>query len=562
MGIPGSPPSPPPSSDQGSVAHTVDELLDNQADLIARIKLCYGTDRESFEREIMALIRRYAAYVHLLPATADNYFSSPGGLLRLGLETAFYSLQATDAHIFSGRMTISARRALEPLWRHATFIAGLCCELHRVFTQVIVTEPRGHGWSAYAEPLAGWCERHQVQRYSVRWERLVAEVRSLGVFALPHVIPTETMVHLSLGNSQVVPHMMASISGMVSLREHNVLDSLVRRSLALVIDRDLISRADRQGATQLGSHLARYLTNAMRSLLVSHAGWVPNGDKTRVWFGTDGLFLLWPNAADDVLKLLEADQLAGMPKSPQAVLDVLHAAQLIEGREEQGLLWTILPPGAKTALEAVKLKSDSMLFAGIYAPQPMNRMLARDLSEATPATAASAPLPHVQSGAQMSLIPAVNRPTVDAAPEVAAQASPTQGMAVTDASAGSKATVVHTLEAPMRLQPAVREALAGIIQTLNDSSRPAQCCAVAQGIFVPLGEFEQRGVQPSLAVRALDDVRMLVPQRLHGPPTLTRDFGGIDALGVVLNPRFVTGLDLNGFTTHSSQSQWHADATL
>jgi len=97
--------------------------------------------------------------------------------------------------------------------------------------------------------------------------------------------------------------------------------------------------------------------------------------------------------------------------------------------------------------------------------------------------------------------------------------------------------------------------LAAIIQTLNDQNCPPRCCAVAQGVFVPLGEFEQRGIQPSLAVRALDDVRMLVPQRLHGPPTLTRDVGGVAVLGVVLNPRFVTGFDLDGFTSHSSQGQ-------
>ena len=102
------------ASDPGFAALSVDELLASEAELIARIKLCYGTDRESFERDVLPLVRRYAACVHLLPATADNYFSKPGGLLRLGLETAFFSLQGTDAHIFSGRMSISARRQLEP----------------------------------------------------------------------------------------------------------------------------------------------------------------------------------------------------------------------------------------------------------------------------------------------------------------------------------------------------------------------------------------------------------------------------------------------------------------
>jgi conjugal transfer pilus assembly protein TraI len=66
-----------PASDPGFAAVPVDDLLAGEADLIARIKLCYGIDRDSFERDVLALVRRYAACVHLLPATADNYFSNP-----------------------------------------------------------------------------------------------------------------------------------------------------------------------------------------------------------------------------------------------------------------------------------------------------------------------------------------------------------------------------------------------------------------------------------------------------------------------------------------------------
>ena len=44
-------------------------LLDQNERLIARIKLCYGEDIASFEDDVLALIRAYAAYVHLLPAS-------------------------------------------------------------------------------------------------------------------------------------------------------------------------------------------------------------------------------------------------------------------------------------------------------------------------------------------------------------------------------------------------------------------------------------------------------------------------------------------------------------
>ena len=131
---------------------TVDEILAAHEDLISRIKLCYGADRESFEADLLVPIRNYAAYVNLLPATADNFFCAAGGLFRLGLEVAFFALQGTDAHIVSGRSTISTRRQLEPRWRQATFIAGLCCELHRALSHVIVTDDRGEEWPAYLAP--------------------------------------------------------------------------------------------------------------------------------------------------------------------------------------------------------------------------------------------------------------------------------------------------------------------------------------------------------------------------------------------------------------------------
>jgi conjugal transfer pilus assembly protein TraI len=151
----------------------------------------------------------------------------------------------------------------------------------------------------------------------VRWRPNAIESRGLGVFALPHVVPTATLQFLNDDNAVIVPHLLASIGGTPVYRDHNVLDSLVRRSLALVIDRNLQANADRYGAPQFGSHLERYLVDALRRLAISHSGWVPNREKSRVWFGREGLFLLWPQSAGDVQALLEADQLPGIPKAPE-----------------------------------------------------------------------------------------------------------------------------------------------------------------------------------------------------------------------------------------------------
>jgi conjugal transfer pilus assembly protein TraI len=528
------------SADPGFAALSVDEVLAANADIVSRIKLCYGTDRETFETDVLALIRRYAAYVHLLPATADNYFSAPGGLLRLGLEAGFFSLQGTDAHIFSGRSTISTRRLLEPRWRHATFIAGLCCEVHRVLSHMLVTDESGEIWSGYLQPLTDWLETRGAARYFLSWRPHAIETRGLGAFALPLVVPPAVLQYLSQDNAIIVPYLFASVGGLPVYREHNVLDDLVRRSLALVIDRNLTANADRYGSPQFGSHLERYLVDALRRLSSSHSSWVCNHDKSRVWFGQDGLFLLWPVAAEDVRKLLEADQLPGIPKAAETVLELLLAAGVLEAQDAAQPTWTIYSPGTKTVLEAVKLTSSAILFAGIDpSPQALDLKLVRRPGEPDPSPAPATPKRFTRAGKQLSLIPAGASPA----------AEPTANERSAQSSEQLPATppVSFTLQAPMRLNPVVRDALAAVVHTLNDGAGPVQGCTVAQGFFVPLSEFERRGVQPSMALRALADVGMLVPAQPDGPPTHSRDFNGTSTVGIAVDPRFIAGLDLDGF---------------
>lgn len=539
------------SADPGFAALTVDELLASNADIVARIKLCYGVDRESFETDVLTLIRRYAAYVHLLPATADNYFCAPGGLLRLGLEVGFYSLQGTDAHIFSGRSTITTRRLLEPRWRHATFIAGLCCEVHRVLSHLIVTESSGEVWSGYLQPLVDWLSARGATRYFLSWRPHALETRALGIFALPHVVPSEVLRYLSEDNTLIVPHLMASIGGMPLYREHNVLDDLVRRSLALVIDRNLTAGKNRYGSPQFGSHLERYLVDALRRLVSSNSAWLCNHDKSRVWFGQDGLFLLWPNAAEDVRKLLETDQLQGIPKAAETMLELLLAAEVFEAQDAAHSTWTIYPPSAKTVLEAVKLTSAAILFAGIDpSPEALDVKLVRRPGEPDPSPPTTAVPRSGRPGEQLSLIPsAALSPAIKPVDE-----KPQKPLVPPPREETPPATppISFTLQAPMRLNPAVRDALAAVVETLNHGAAPAQSCTVAHGFFVPLSEFERRGLQPSMALRALADVGMLVPTSSGGPPTVTRDFNGTPTVGVVVDVRFIAGFDLDGFASQNS----------
>ncbi len=555
-----------PSVDPGLQVRSVEDILAAHQDLISRIKLCYGADREAFDADLLVPIRNYAAFVNLLPVTADNFFCEVGGLFRLGLEIAFYSLQGTDGHIVSGRATISTRRQLEPRWRHATFIAGLCSELHRTLSQIVVTDERGKEWPAYLGPLSTWLDKRRASRFFVRWIANAQESRALGLFALPHIVSPATMQHLATANTIAVPQMLSCLAGTALYREQNTLADLVKRAAALVIDRDLIASANRYGRPILGAHLERYLIDAMRRLVVSNPAWAPNHERSRVWYGREGLFIVWPNAVNEIRKLLEEDELPGIPKAPDTILEILLGAGVFESRSTGQPLWTIEPPPGKTIIEAVKLAAPEILLPSYgqsaaplttplvvrAAPGPAPRtsaalppcepdlvdtaLAAAELPSNTVAAAPSADRPNDPSSGPPTLAPSINITSeLEPLPEaLAALGVPPVSLAA--------AAPTFKLIAPLRLNPMVRDALAAAIASMNGDARAADAITVSSGVFVPLVHFKRRNVDIPVVLRSLAETGMTVVGSASRASTVQHEMRGQPELGIVIKPGFVEGL--------------------
>lgn len=495
----------------------VDDLLASNEDIVARIKLSFGHDRATFNREVMPLVRAYADYVHWLPATASDFFDRPGGLFRLGLETAFYAVQGTDAHIFAGRLTITARRHLEPRWRQATFIAGLGGELHRALGQVEVLDEGDAIWPAYLLPLARWLEqRGAATRLRLRWRANAAEARSQSLLALRHIVPSDWWQHLAEDNDVVVPHLLACVGALPLYRGRNVLDELVRRAFALVVERDLLAHPKPGDSARRDEHQVRYLVEGLQHLVADDLAWRPNQEKSRVWYGPDGLFLVWPGAAHDLHLLLEGEQIAGMPDAPEAILARLHGAGLIEELSEQERLWNIRPPGTNVPLAAVKFASPGVLLAEL---DPPPSPLADPLVVLPRAPAG---VPPRAASQQLPLIAPGGTPP----PEVPPPPRPERWQ----------------IKAPMRLNAGVRHALAAALaEPANDIVRlPGE-----QGLFVPLHLFEAHRIAPTLAIRALSEVGMLQLDSADAPPTVHRqNASGEKISGVRLKHRFIAPLEV------------------
>lgn len=556
-----------PSVDRGISVRTVDEILLAHQELLGRIKLCYGADRPTFEAHLLQPIRSYAAFVNLLPATPDNFFNDAGGLFRLGLEVAFFALQGTDGHIVSGRATISTRRELEPRWRQATFLAGLCSEIHRTLSQLIVTDERGDEWPAYLGPLTPWLVERGSKRFFVRWLANSQESRALGLFALPHIVARETMQHLSTGNAIAVPQLLSCVSGLPLYREQNVLVDLVRRAAALVIDQNLTASASRYGKPILGAHLERYLIDAMRRLIASQSSWSPNQERSRVWLAADGMFIVWPNAAADIRKLLEEDELPGIPKSPETILEILTAAGVFQQQSQTQPLWKIAPPPGRTEIDAIKVATPGILLtSAAHLSGALDQNIASIARQVV-----TAPLAQQDPAVQASTSPLAGEPQAPPAdseerpapsatlgpvpltPPISSASNATIGPSqpsdrVPSSSASDEEGPLFRLRAPFRLSPQVRDSLSAAVESLNRDPREAIAITIPAGLFVPLAHFKSDKLDVPVVIRALADVDMLAPPPGGEPLSTSQQvIRGQAETGIVIRPHFVAGLDPSDF---------------
>jgi hypothetical protein len=242
-----------PLAARGLPAIGVAEVMAPHANWLCRLRDAYGAEESTFERDIGSVVERYAQFVHLLPATRDSHFRHAGGLFRMGAEIAFYALQASDGAIFSGRQTLSARSTLEPRWRYAAFLAGLCSELHRPLSHFSVRNEHGAEWPAYEQPLARWLQQTGSRRYYLRWVDAAPTTRPLGILAMTQIIAPAVLQSLAAGNSVIVPQCIAAISGAPSSGEAGTLAALVRRAAAVVLEAERCSEPDGVDAAAAGA---------------------------------------------------------------------------------------------------------------------------------------------------------------------------------------------------------------------------------------------------------------------------------------------------------------------
>ncbi|ANJ76326.1 MobH family relaxase [Ralstonia insidiosa] len=361
-----------PPIDPGIDVLAVEQLIDSQSQLMGRIRTVAGGADDEFNEMYMSVISNLAAYVHLLPASRLETHTGAGGLFRLSLEMGFYSLQASEGVIFTPTEGVERRHKLEPRWRYAAFLAGLCCELHRPLASLIVSGPGGVQWPKYLSPLHKWCTDHGFENYYISWQPepraewagVKAEVSAM----ISKIVPDKCLQYLEAGSPTLAPIVFSVATG-VARDNENAVAELVTRIRKRVLDRDKAVRPEYYGTLTVGNHLEPHLLEAMRTL-IRESKWTINQEGGRVWYGTDGLYVIWKKAADELSKAIDEKGIRGVPSEANTLAEALLNAKVFVGKSDRDPYWKVILPNGKE-YQATKLANPLTVLGDIeVAPLP------------------------------------------------------------------------------------------------------------------------------------------------------------------------------------------------
>lgn len=355
-----------PPVDPGIEVLPVDSIVESQSAMVARIRTVAGGTEADFSDMYLSVIRNLAEYIHLLPASRQETHTGAGGLFRLSLEMGFYCLQASEGVIFTPTEGVERRHKLEPRWRYAAFLAGVCSELHRPLASLIVSGPDGAQWPKYLLPLHRWCGEGGFDRYHISWQPEprfeTASAKGEVSAMISRIVPDRCLQYLEAGSPAIAPIVFSVATGVARDNENSVAE-LVARIRKRVLDRDKAVRPDYYGTMVVGNHLEPHLLEAMRTL-IRDGKWKINEEGGRVWFGADGLFVIWKKAAEELSREIAQKGIQGVPTEANTLAEALLNAKVFTAKVDRDPYWKVVLPNGKEYV-ATKLVNPLSLLGDI-----------------------------------------------------------------------------------------------------------------------------------------------------------------------------------------------------
>ncbi|WNB74024.1 MobH family relaxase [Methylomonas koyamae] len=363
---------------KGLPAAPVERILSSQTELITSIEQALAMPDSLYQTIAAPVIRRYAAFSHLLPASESHHHRGAGGLFRHGLEVAHWSTLASQGSLFATSASPKERKAQELRWRLAVCFAGLLHDIGKPVADMAVVDAQGqHTWNPCDENITDWAVRNDINRYFLRWrDNRHKRHEQFSALVIERVLTREARTFILESGPDIMQAMLETING---LDRGSKVYALVITADCKSVERDL--KAHYQNIdSALGMPVEKYLFDAMRRLVKS-GQWTVNEKGARLWRFEDGLYIVWRSGAQDIVTLLAKDKVPGIPRDEDTLADILIERGLAipkswpDGRQYR--YWQIQPDGLDNPLYLLRLKSAELIFSG----EPPLVVAAREINE-------------------------------------------------------------------------------------------------------------------------------------------------------------------------------------
>ncbi len=351
-----------------------------QQDLFDRLMGSLGLPDEEFARYVEPILNNFAELAHLLPASQSHHHDGPGGLLRHSMEVAAFTLDGCLTTAFDAGETPSRRSMRLRRWYVAGVAAGLLHDAGKPLSDIRATSfEGGEEWNYERETLHAWSSRTGINRYFLHWnpDRHANHVQ-VSVSLVRGIIPDEARAWIRDGGHDIYEAMLDAISGAGA----GPLTSLVRAADEASVKRDLLKGPRNTTGGDTGVPVARLVTDAMLRL-IEKGTWKANVPGGRVWIATDGIYIAWTMAADEIVQMVVADGVVAIPRAADTLVGILAAHGIAERASNGDVYWYVTPHllrknGQAPALRCIKLLSPDILFPLTPLPPPVSISLGKE----------------------------------------------------------------------------------------------------------------------------------------------------------------------------------------
>ena len=308
------------------------KILSTQHKLIRELRQASSLSFDDFDQFILPAIDRYAQFVHLLPASEYDHHSDLGGLFRHGLEVALNASRRSEGKEFALNEVPSIRKFQIFRWRACSLLGGMLHDLGKAVIDVGASDLTGEViWNPHIQTLWSWVEEHQLDYYTITWRetRRHREHDAISATALLRIIPDETMRWMGEHRGRAAyDAMLMALTG--STDRNNPLIEIIKSADGDSVKIDRTEAQKRLAAVgEAGSRSnAALLVRAMRERVLQ-GEWQINQLGCPVWYTTAGIFVMYPQAAKEVIDHLRTQGTTSIPNEPPIILSILREAGVI-----------------------------------------------------------------------------------------------------------------------------------------------------------------------------------------------------------------------------------------